>query len=82
LTVKVKSSESSELESGIPRSAKYGAGMEAFVVRKVVVLSMRVGLQSPGTASVFICGSGSSFQQSDEQGPINIEALHTSVSRK
>ena len=62
LTAKVKSSEPSELESGIPRSAKYGAGMETFVVRKVVVLSMRVGLQSPGTTSVSISGAGSSFQ--------------------
>jgi hypothetical protein len=74
---KIESSEPSEPESGTPRSAKYGAATEAFVVRKVVVLSMRVNLKSSETISEFISGSGLSFQQSDEQGPINIKVLFT-----
>ena len=67
MTIKINFSEPAELESGIPRSAKYGAATETFVVRKVVVLSMRVGLQSLETTCVFVSRSGSFSQQFDEQ---------------
>jgi hypothetical protein len=66
-TAKIKSSSPSKLEYIIP---KYGATTETFVVLKVVVVTMAVGLQSSETTSVFIGGSGSSLQPSDEQGPI------------
>jgi hypothetical protein len=41
-SMKLLKIKGSELESGIPRSVKYGAATETFVVWKVVVLSCRV----------------------------------------
>jgi hypothetical protein len=70
-TVKIRSSSPSELKSIIARSAKYGATTETFVVLKVVVVTMPIGLQSSETTHVFIGGSGSSLQPSDEQGSID-----------
>jgi hypothetical protein len=55
--------------------------MEAFVVLKVIVFMMCVGLHSPETMCAFIFESGLSFQQTHEQGPINTKVLLTSVSR-
>ena len=77
--VKIKSSSPSELEYIIP---KYGATTETFVVLKIVVATMAVGLQSSETICVFIFRSGPSFQQPDKKGPINIKVPHTSDHRE
>jgi len=53
-TVKVKSFDTSELVSFIPRSPKYGATTDTLVVLRVVVLMIRVGLQPSATTGVLI----------------------------
>jgi hypothetical protein len=75
--VKVKPFEGSELESFILRSVEYGATTETFVFIQLVVLMMRVGLQSSATATtcVLIPGPGSSFRPSDEQGPNKYDSV-------